>query len=80
MDLQMPVMDGYEATKKLRELMKKGEIERIPILALSANDSEDVKEECMRIGIEEHLTKPIMEADLHKIVEKYCVNKELPQT
>jgi len=71
MDCQMPVMNGYEATKALKKMMGHGEIPEIPIIALSANDSEDDKKRCKDVGMVDHLAKPITEADLKEMIEKY---------
>jgi len=68
MDLQMPVMDGYEATKVLRKMMVEQEIEEIPIIALSANDSDDDKLRCKEVGMQEHLSKPLKEERLKRIM------------
>ncbi len=65
----MPVMDGYEATGILREMMVKKEMEEIPIIALSANDSEDDKRKCREIGMVSHLSKPLKEDCLKEILE-----------
>jgi len=71
MDCQMPVMNGYEATKALKKMMGLGEIPEIPIIALSANDSDDDKKRCRDVGMVDHLAKPITEADLKEMIEKY---------
>ena len=70
MDLQMPIMDGYEATKELRKMMERKEIMEIPIVALSANDTEDDKKKCKEAGMFDHLAKPLYEEKLRKILEK----------
>jgi len=70
MDIQMPVMDGYEATKALKEMMSSHEMEEIPIIALSANDSEDDKAKSKEVGMYEHLPKPLKEAQLKMVLEK----------
>jgi CheY-like chemotaxis protein len=56
MDLQMPVMDGYEATKIIRET---SEYDDIPVYALTAHAFPDEKTRCLAIGMDGHLTKPI---------------------
>ncbi len=70
MDLQMPLMDGFEATRELRKLMENKEIMEIPIVALSANDTEDDKRKCKEAGMFDHLGKPLYEEKLRKILEK----------
>lgn len=70
MDLQMPVMNGYEATKNIRNLpdpMAK----KIPIIAMTANAfNEDVKK-CIDTGMNEHLSKPIDAKALYEAIGKY---------
>jgi len=68
MDLQMPVMDGYEATRVLKTMMESQEISDIPIIALSANDSEDDKARCREVGMQDHLSKPLKEDQFKKIL------------
>ena len=58
MDIQMPVMNGYEATRKIRKL-ENPELSSIPILAMSANAFEEDKREAMRCGMNGHISKPI---------------------
>ncbi len=65
MDIQMPIMNGYEATKKIRQLENK-EIANIPILAMTANAFEEDKKAAKEAGMNGHLAKPI---DVQKLVE-----------
>lgn len=58
MDIQMPVMNGYEATKAIRGL-KNRKLASIPILAMSANAFEEDKQEALRSGMNGHIAKPI---------------------
>ena len=58
MDIQMPLMDGYEATRRIRALADPA-IASIPILALSANAFEEDRRMALAAGMNEHLTKPI---------------------
>ena len=58
MDIQMPVMNGYEATKAIRKLENK-ELASIPILAMSANAFEEDKQEALKSGMNGHIAKPI---------------------
>lgn len=58
MDVQMPVMDGYEATRAIRKL-KDTQLAAIPILAMTANAFEEDKQEALRSGMNGHISKPI---------------------
>ncbi|MDO4528236.1 MAG: response regulator, partial [bacterium] len=57
MDVQMPVMNGYEATKAIRELSSP--LSAVPIIALSANAFEEDKKNAMEAGMDAHMAKPI---------------------
>lgn len=57
MDLQMPVMDGLEATRHIRKMG--GDVKDIPIIAMTAHASTEHIEECMEVGMNAHTTKPI---------------------
>jgi len=65
MDLQMPVMDGYEAAKEIRGLENK-KLDSIPILALTANAFEEDKQEALQAGMNGHVAKPI---NIEKLLE-----------
>lgn len=65
MDVQMPVMNGYEAAKAIRRLENK-ELASIPILAMTANAFEEDKKEALRSGMNGHLAKPI---DIEKLLD-----------
>ena len=56
MDCQMPVMDGYEATRKIRD---QDRFSDLPILALTANTMKGDKEKVMAVGMNDHIAKPI---------------------
>jgi len=71
MDCQMPIMDGYEATKALCTMMKKGEIPETPICAVTANDTKKDQEKCFESGMLAHIAKPLKESELLKIIDKY---------
>lgn len=61
MDIQMPVMDGWEATTKIREKNKE-----VPILALTANASNTEREKCIAAGMNDYLAKPFKPQDLYE--------------
>ena len=64
MDIQMPIMDGYEATWAIRNQLKLG---KLPIIALTASTSSTVREKCMRAGMDDYISKPI---DIHELMGK----------
>jgi|HubBroStandDraft_1064217.scaffolds.fasta_scaffold05151_3 signal transduction histidine kinase/CheY-like chemotaxis protein len=68
MDLQMPVMDGIEATREIRKLP--GKPSRIPIVALTANVMPDEIEACRAAGMQAHLAKPIDPNKLMALIER----------
>ena len=69
MDCQMPEMDGYEATRQIRRLEKKGN--RIPIIALTAHAIKDADVECREAGMDDYLTKPIERDRLDAVLASY---------
>lgn len=58
MDIQMPVMDGYEATRRIRKLENR-ELAAIPIVAMTANAFTEDREEALKCGMNSHIAKPI---------------------
>lgn len=72
--MEMPVMDGYEATKQIRGLDKK-DAETIPIIALSANALADDVENALNAGMNEHIAKPIDMEAVWKILKKYLIDR-----
>jgi CheY-like chemotaxis protein len=72
-DLRMPVMDGYEASKKIRQIESGNDNHdsRIPIIALTADLTETVRERCKEVGIDEVIAKPVNAQELlNSIVNK----------
>ena len=67
MDVQMPVMDGYEATKQLREKGFTG----VPIIGLSANAMKEDKQSAIDAGMNDYLTKPIKQKSLISMLREY---------
>jgi len=71
MDIQMPEMDGIEATMEIRRLEKGNG--RVPIVALTAGSIKGEEEKCMKAGMDSFLTKPIVQKELVKVMEKYLL-------
>jgi CheY-like chemotaxis protein len=64
MDIQMPEMDGYSTTLKIRNELKS----TIPIVAMTAHAMAGEREKCLGFGMNEYVSKPIRERELHKII------------
>ena len=73
-DIQMPVMDGYEATRQIRNL-ENAALAKIPIVALSANAFEEDRKASREAGMDGHLAKPIEIAKLFGVL-KEIIKKE----
>ena len=58
MDVQMPIMDGYEATRTIRALPRK-DVSTLPIIAMTANAMDEDKEAALKNGMTDHISKPI---------------------
>ncbi len=58
MDVQMPIMDGYEATRTIRNMQRK-DVKTMPILAMTANALEEDKEAALKNGMNAHIAKPL---------------------
>ena len=68
MDIQMPVMNGYEATEEIRKL-ETGKT--VPIIALTAGTVVGEKEKCLSIGMNDYVSKPIIKGSLEEIIAKW---------
>ena len=69
MDIQMPIMDGYEATRQIRKLPNP-ETANIPIVAMTANAFEEDRQKALEAGMNEHVSKPIDMERLLEVVKK----------
>ncbi len=72
MDIQMPEMSGFEATEKIRSIEKQDT--RIPIVAITARALAGEREECLKLGMDDYITKPINYDALEDIIKKHLVN------
>jgi len=70
MDIQMPVLDGYDATRMIRTMDRK-EAQTIPIIAMTANVLKEDIEKCLSYGMNDHIGKPIILKGLYAVIKKY---------
>ena len=68
----MPEMSGFEATEKIRSL--ESPLEHIPIVAITARALAGEREECLKLGMDDYITKPINYDALQNIIRTYLVN------
>ncbi|HKM32766.1 MAG TPA: response regulator, partial [Oscillospiraceae bacterium] len=71
MDCQMPVMDGFEATKQIRRIQ--GEGAHTPIIAMTAYSLESDDKKCFAAGMDEFISKPVDVNKINKILDKYAI-------
>lgn len=74
MDVQMPVMDGYLATRRLRELESCREL---PVIAMTANAMDEDRQRCMDAGMVDYIRKPILPATLYTVLSKWIKPKQV---
>lgn len=68
MDCRLPVMDGYEATRHIRQLPG---LEHVPIIALTANALQGDRDACLQAGMNDYLAKPFKRADLQEVLQRW---------
>jgi Amt family ammonium transporter len=79
MDCQMPELDGFEATRLIRNLEKEGRIQgHVPVIALTANAVKGDAERCQDAGMDSYLSKPFEPQSLREKIEKYARQKSEP--
>jgi len=69
MDCQMPVMDGYEATRNIRA---NPEWRDLPVIAVTANVMQGDRDDCLESGMNDYMTKPYNRADLESIIDRWA--------
>ncbi|MBU0991334.1 MAG: response regulator [Proteobacteria bacterium] len=77
MDVQMPEMDGFEATKKIRAIHSKVLNPNITIIAMTAHAMKGDKERCFEAGMDDYVSKPINPQQLIETIEKYFLKTTL---
>ena len=71
MDCQMPEMDGYEASRHLKQKMQDGEITTIPIIAMTAHAMIGDRQKCIEAGMDDYISKPTKKQDLMVVLERW---------
>jgi CheY-like chemotaxis protein len=80
MDCHMPVMDGFEATHRIRDEQAQHRTPRTPIVALTADALTGDRERCLQAGMDDYITKPVSSATLAAVVERWTGRKTAPPT
>lgn len=78
MDCQMPVLNGYDATIKIRKKEVKNKLKHIPIIALTANAMAGDDEKCKKVGMDDYMSKPYARIDLALMLQKYMQGGKAP--
>lgn len=77
MDCQMPIMDGFEATRKICDLKKTGSIRAdLPVIALTANAMKGDRQRCLDAGMDDYISKPVRTNDLREKVFSWVTNRK----
>lgn len=71
MDCQMPIMDGIEATRTIRRMETTRSLRQVPIVAMTANFSEEDRQRCKEAGMDDFMTKPVRIKVLGELLEKW---------
>ena len=74
MDCQMPEMDGYEATRLIRQLP--GPASRVPIVAVTAHAMVGDRERCEAAGMDDYITKPVAAAAIEEALQRWLPRRE----
>lgn len=77
MDIRMPLMDGMEATKKIREFEKNENRVKTPIIALTAYALKGDREKFLSVGMDEYISKPFTIQDLYKMLDKVIYSSKI---
>ena len=76
MDLQMPEMDGFAATREIRKAEQNGH--HVPVIAMTAHAMKSDRDECLAAGMDDYLAKPINSEDLRQMIERVMTARKEP--
>ena len=79
MDIQMPIMDGYEATRQIRQLEQQQGRERTPIVAMSANAFNEDVSKAYLAGMDDYITKPMSLQEIKKVLQSIKEKEQQPE-
>ncbi|WP_372877914.1 response regulator, partial [Pseudomonas sp.] len=80
MDCEMPVMDGFEATEKIRQMERQQKLAAVPIVALTAHTLDEHRQHGLDVGMDDLLGKPLNSAQLYATLERYLLEQTTPGT
>jgi CheY-like chemotaxis protein/anti-sigma regulatory factor (Ser/Thr protein kinase) len=73
MDVQMPIMDGFQATRRLKEIST---LKDIPVIAMTANAMQQDRQKCLEVGMVDFISKPILPLTLYQVLSKWIKVKD----
>ncbi len=73
MDIRMPIMDGYQATKEIRKLERADS--KLPIIAMTADAFSDDAQHCMEVGMDAHIPKPLDVEECMRVLQKFLLGQ-----
>ncbi|MCQ8128753.1 ATP-binding protein [Methylomonas rivi] len=75
MDVQMPIMDGYQATRLLKKIAA---LKNLPVIAMTANAMQEDRQKCLQAGMVDYISKPILPLTLYQILSKWVKPNRSP--
>lgn len=75
MDCQMPTMDGFEATRRIRDSERSGHLKPVPVVAMTAHAMGGDRERCLEAGMDDYISKPINPDKLHDVISHWLLDK-----